>query len=655
MNKKSQRKLTDRIAAAKKKQEENGVQPSKPKQVDRSMNPGSPMMPQKNNSTLPNNNAISTSNTQPLQTPIFNQKSAPLGSLTREASTPEVNKLSQNTSNAQPLQGPTVNQKSAPLGSLTREASTTGVNQLSQDRLTAGMGRITRNAETDFKPLFMRPTPGVSITFNHLRIAPYEVVEILDVKTTQAINEHGTLYVKALLNDEQGEKYAKGSASGTNVVLIAGDHVLFQGIVKDLSVQFRGGSYYLEVHGISYSYLLDIKPISCSYQDISMTYETIAQQILAKYGGHAMDMASNRAPINQFIMCYQETEWQFLMRLASHFNSGLVCDSRFDAPMVYFGVAHAQQTELDHFNYTVIKDIKRYKTLAENGLTNLSEADFLRYEVETNQILNIGDKVKFQNQTLYVLEVTGCVDKGIFINRCLLSPKNGLSQPYINHDEIAGCSFTGTVLCVKNDRIKIHLDIDPVQSIENARFFPYSTPYSSKSGAGFYCMPELRDRSVLYFPNSLDHSAYAISSVHEPVTPPPPPPASGGNMGVGGGASGGAASGGIGSDIAPGGMRDDPEVKSFRNEAGMEIRLTPEGIFLLTEGSIITLTEEDGIMIHSENDIAFKSEKNIIIAAEEDVNIIGTEGIELQAETASVTIEEDVHLIGQEIKSNGGV
>lgn len=44
---------------------------------------------------------------------------------------------------------------------------------------------------------------------------------------------------------------------------------------------------------------------------------------------------------------------------------------------------------------------------------------------------------------------------------------------------------------------------------------------------------------------------------------------------------------------------------------------------------------------------------NIVLSAEENINIIGLTGVDLSCnETASVKIEEDIKVTGQEVKSN---
>ena len=159
--------------------------------------------------------------------------------------------------------------------------------------------------------------------------------------------------------------------------------------------------------------------------------------------------------------------------------------------------------------------------------------------------------------------------------------------------------------------------------------------FRSKDGSGWYCMPEIGDRVRIYFPDGTEDHSYAISSVHEQVSDPP----AGGSSGSGGGSYSG--------------QRDDPSVKSLRNQDGKEIRLTPEGIYIIVDGTIITLTDEGGVSIVSDQNIEFRSDKNINIRAEENINIVGQDGVHLKCnETASVKIEENVEVVGQEVKSN---
>ena len=363
-----------------------------------------------------------------------------------------------------------------------------------------------------------------TLLLSDLRLNPYEVETILDVKIKQQINEHATLYCRALLTESTGFKYIGQNAEGTNISLTTANQsdqepILFQGLVKEIEVNSIEGSYYLEVQAVSYSSLLDVKEKSRSFQDKTMTYTQLAEAIVADYtGADIRDVISNGKPINQFLVQYLETDWELLKRLASNFNTGIVCNPRFDSPKIYFGVPQNQSTVLDCFNYSVKKDFQKFKQLSENGVNQLSEHDFIYFHVETPSVLNIGDLVQFQDKQLRVSAFTRLNRQEMFLNQYTLLPTKGLSQLECFHHQIVGCSFNGRVIDIKNDRVKVHLDIDETQNVQTASYLPYSTIYSSPDGSGWYCMPKLGDQVRVYFPDDNDDHAYAISSVHDPIT-----------------------------------------------------------------------------------------------------------------------------------------
>ena len=152
-------------------------------------------------------------------------------------------------------------------------------------------------------------------------------------------------------------------------------------------------------------------------------------------------------------------------------------------------------------------------------------------------------------------------------------------------------------------------------------------------------MPEIGDCVRIYFPDGTEEHGYAISSVHQEVDLSLQQSEDMGNSNGGG--------------EGYSGQRDDPNVKSIRNKDGKEIRLTPDGIYIIADGTTISLTDDGGISILSDQNIEFKSDQSIIISAEEDVNIIGQTGIDINCnETASIKMQENVEVIGQEVKAN---
>ncbi|MDR0286952.1 MAG: phage late control D family protein [Clostridiales bacterium] len=493
--------------------------------------------------------------------------------------------------------------------------------------------------------------PQITVPVANLRVTPYKIEELLAVKIHQKINEHAMLHLKGILVSTQEERYIEFSATGINIALSVvdssgEDYIIFQGVVKETKIYVERDTHYIEVQAVSYSYLMDVEKKSRSFQNKKMLYTDLIKQVTGDYpDSDVIDTASNGAPTNKFIIQHQTTDWEFVKRLASHFNTGLVCDIRFDSPKYFFGIPVGQTLELDSENYTVKKDMQRFNLLSQNGVDGISEQDFISYEIETNCIVRVGDTIVFQGKKLCVSEITSVADKGIFVSHLVVMPKKGLNQLYIPNSNIVGVSFSGHILESKNDQVKVSLDIDHGYDPGDPCFFPYSTIYSSQSGSGWYCMPETGDTVRIYCPDGEDDHAYAISSVHEQVDPALQHKAPSGSRT---GSAGGGASGSAGGYS---GQRDDPSIKSLVNSAGMEIRLTPDGIYIISDGASITMLK-NGIEIQSDNDITFTSQQNIIMDAGLEVNITGDTEVTLASESSTVSMTDDVSIVGQEVKAN---
>lgn len=470
------------------------------------------------------------------------------------------------------------------------------------------------------------------ISFQELTIEPYEVEQLLDVQITQQLNEHSKLYVKALLPEGKSDSYAAESREGANVCLKVkskdeGDEILFQGMLENVEVSSIQGTYYMELYAVSHSYLLDIKKKSRTFQDKKMTYAQLIEQIALGYEeAKVADMVSQGKETGQLIVQYKETDWEFLKRLASHFQVPISDDIHYDKPYAYFGRPDNGRATLSESNYRVKKDMSRFHELSQNGVEGLQEQDFVFYCVKTGKRVNLGDEVQFQNKKLYACEVNAQMEKGLLFYYVTLTTQKGMSQKYVQHNKLAGVSLSANIVDIKNDTVKVTMEIDELAGHNPGEllYFPYSTIYSSQDGSGWYCMPEIGDHVRIYFPDGIEDHGYAISSVHEEVNNP-----------------------------QAGGQRQDPSVKSLRNPSGKEIRLTPDGIYILSDGTTITLTDESGVSIVSDQNIEFKSDKNIVLSAEADVNIVGLTGVDLScSETASINLKDDVKVIGQEVKSN---
>lgn len=230
--------------------------------------------------------------------------------------------------------------------------------------------------------------------------------------------------------EEIRDKYVEMTEANAAIAVNQLDHQgnpipLFKGVILSIKVSAVRDIYYLEVEAASNSYQLDIKTKSRSYQHKDMTYASLFQLMSPAYPGlDIIDEATKGGKLDKFTMQYLETDWQFLKRLASRFNTGLVPAATFDKPKFHFGVpAGSAKGKLADYHLQQEKKLADYLLYSENGNEGMEENDFLYYEVETDKVFNIGDHVSFNEQTLYVAEAITSMKNGLLKHIYSLSTK----------------------------------------------------------------------------------------------------------------------------------------------------------------------------------------------------------------------------------------
>lgn len=472
------------------------------------------------------------------------------------------------------------------------------------------------------------------LTAGNLMVAPYKLERIIDLKLTRKINEHTRLCFTGILQENLGEQDIHKTSPDTLVELYQQDYgmdkkLLFKGIVSQMEIRSIQDIYYIEVEAVSLTQMLDVKLTSRSFQNPKMTYEDLINLVIRDYNGVIKDEASQGRKIEKMIMQYQETDWQFLMRLASRFNTGLVSYDLTDKPKLYFGVAECEKgidVELEDVSYRVGKKLAGYKYASENFIPDVNEDDFVYYEVVSKQVLNIGDSVIFTGKRLFVCEATSYLENNMLKHLYRLTTQKGLSQKTFDNDKIIGLSIEGRVIGVDKDNVKAHLAIDPRQSPEEAYWIPYSTVYTAEGNSGWYCMPELDDHVRIYFPTKKEADAIAIGSVRKD------------------------------SDTKGNNKLSDPDVKYFRTKSGKELMFSPSEVVITGKDNeiFIRLNDKDGIELHSTKAINIISKNNLNMESEEaKVVIKAKSGIKLTCNSSEIDLTPgSVNITGDEIKDN---
>lgn len=463
-------------------------------------------------------------------------------------------------------------------------------------------------------------------TQGDILVEPYKFQKIIKLNVIREVNEHAKLYISGIIDEENIDKYVEKANEDSNISLSLKDDNdsvtnIFQGVVTNISVNADRNVRTLEIEALSRTFFMDIKKINRSFQDENSTYKDIFNLINSSYKNIQMlDNVTNGANIDKLIVQYKETDWEFLKRLASNFNMPVVSECQLNDIKYSIGDSGCYKTyELDEYNYSIKKGLKEYKLKAQNDVSDLNDINLISYEVITNKIMYLCNLVNFKGRSLYVYKCEMELKNGVISNKYILRDRKGIKVRKIYNNKIVGLSLNGTVLATQNDKVKINLEIDGSQNSGTARWFEYSTVYSSEDGTGWYCMPEVGDAIRLYFPDNEEKNAYAISSVN------------------------------LKSSNSE--KRSNPSEKNIGTKYGKQIVMKPGAVEIIGNGNLLMrLTDDGGIEVKSDKKIVLDAQQDIEITGGGKVSIQGGGGVALTQGSANINVQDDVTMSGGKVK-----
>lgn len=470
-----------------------------------------------------------------------------------------------------------------------------------------------------------------TLTYQNLKLSPYRLVNLQELKLTKKINDHTRLSFTGIVPEDLKDSYVEMTDADTIIEISQIDEdgeskPLFSGMVLHIEIKAVRDIYYLQIEAVSHTYKLDMKPKSRSFQNKSMTIPMLLEKVASEYPGmDVVDEATDNAKLGRFTVQYKETDWQFLKRMASRFHTSLMPAAVFDQPKFYFGIFESStQTRLEDYHYTVRKHMGTYRYFVENDSPHVDENDFIYYEVETDKVLELGNWVSFKGKSLYVCEALTEVKNGLLTHLYILCLHKGLRQKVLHNEQIVGASLNGKVIEVAGDKVKVHLDIDGKQSKDEAHWFPYSSVFTAEGHSGWYVMPELGDTVRIYFPSNKEEEGIASSSVRQ------------------------NAKAGETNKLG------DPNIKYFRTASGKELMMSPDEIVITgKDGAIyIKLNEQDGIHIVSNKKIMLSAQEDITMDSQKKVVISAGQEINLSCKSSNIHLGGNTNIVGSELKTN---
>nr|WP_314080752.1 hypothetical protein [uncultured Leptotrichia sp.] len=373
------------------------------------------------------------------------------------------------------------------------------------------------------------------------------------------------------LIDKKGDKtiVVTGRSNISDEAGNATDKIFLNGVISKLRIkETKAGALAVELLCSSKSILLDRIPRYRSFQDPTLTYTDIAQEVNKNYndGETLVNVGEDMKEVPRMTIQYNETDWEYLKRIASYTGQPLMANSN----KVLVGFFKNMPAQTPNLTYSYFgKETEEERTYYRVEGTEV-------YSVSTPIKLKIRNRVSGEEveNDYYVIE-SRIYNEG---NTLKCEYKLGKRTDYfvdpIPHEKIRGAVIEArTVHIARTDESKSEhgradgssdnlegrtMGIKPVniyvaeeQEKNNNRsqevkasdiavmtvdlteglrklggavqseadkyagksYFPYVTPYS-QTNTGFTPAPEANDRVALYFPSENETHALVMGAVN---------------------------------------------------------------------------------------------------------------------------------------------
>lgn len=347
------------------------------------------------------------------------------------------------------------------------------------------------------------------------------------------INEHQKLEMQLEMDDEQRKNLERTiEKEGVEIVIElaeASENVkrkVFSGIVDYFEI-LDYGSYGCRIlmKAFSKSVLFDRKNEKKYrvFQDRNLMFSDIIDEINKDYAEKKLEIKYSdivKKQIGTLIVQFDETDWEFLVRLASQLKTGMFV---VEQGIILFGMVEMGEVKKENKYFSDYSLVRDYKNLY--------------YKVQSNKVINLGDTVSISknagenegnNEDSSVNKGNFSVLKTrIFLKDFILKSEflaTDMSNYHIfkkYNEKIKGCRIEADVERVFEDGGIAKMEVrfgeglkkivqersndksnDKAYDDYGIKRFPlsYQTFYS-QTNTGFFCTPEVNDTVEVYFPN----------------------------------------------------------------------------------------------------------------------------------------------------------
>lgn len=328
--------------------------------------------------------------------------------------------------------------------------------------------------------------------------AAVPVMEIRQFHMEIRANAHPSFYLEGMLSEEDGEEGIRRPLAGTTVRIGAGSRLLFAGILDEAEVIQEGRGYGIIMRGAAATRLLDCRKKNRSFQDVSMTYRQVMEQVAADTPGASLHFHVEDREIGQPLYQLEETDWGFLKRLAGHLGTALMPSVYAAAAQIHAGHPAGRETMAG-------EGAVREQIWYDKGTRELCIC------MKTWEDWEPGDRIVWEGRSLYVKTKECRLEKGLLQFYYTLSDQKGLRAARYDDPYMTGLLLPATVLDTQAEQVRVRFDMDREQDPECAFWYPWRPDMGNLA----YCMPEKGEHVYIHLGSAQGSEDRAVCGVRK--------------------------------------------------------------------------------------------------------------------------------------------
>ncbi len=439
---------------------------------------------------------------------------------------------------------------------------------------------------------------------------PIKMAQITKIEAEQKVNEHASIEIQGILDKREEMEKVCSIGMQDRILLKKNDTFLFSGILTYIDAEQEGDVVNIHIKGSSRSILLDDRKKKRSFQKMG-TYKEMMEKVIGTRAMLVFRKGLENIEKKQLYVQYEETDWEFLKRMASQIHAPICPDITAEKTSLFIGIPDGENQKNEFSSYQIRKDIKEYLKFHEQN-PSAADKQFISITTHSFADLKMGDIIIHEGYQMMVAEVKmKCTDSMVEYTYGFRNQK-GIKQRKKYNPYLSGISINGTIIKVNRDHVKLHLETDKSQLESEALYFQVAVGYTAEGSTGVYIPMEEGEGVKLYFPTADEKDAY-VRCVNK-------------------------------KDSNTSHHFEEPIVKSFGTSYGSSISATKKG-FLLSAAKdkiYIKMDENDGIEIHSSEKIEIWAGKKLNMKCRK-LGMESQDKIILKTASGNIIVDETMH------------